>query len=109
VDTWLTLSTAAQAGMLEEAWRSFATYGPRCCLLTKIDEAASLGGTLSLLVRHGLPASYVSDGQQIPEDLSPARGHQLVSRAVALARVGGADADEDLLTRRFGGMAHGIA
>jgi flagellar biosynthesis protein FlhF len=109
VATWLTLSASAQAGVLEEALRNFATYGPRCCLLTKIDEAASLGGALSLLVGNGLAVSYVSEGQRIPEDLTPARGHQLVSRAVALARVGGAEAGEDLLTRRFGGVAHAIA
>ena len=109
VEAWLTLSASAQAGALGEALRNFATYGPRCCLLTKVDEAASLGGALSLLVGHGLAVSYISEGQRIPEDLAPARGHQFVSLAVALARVGGAEAGEELLTRRFGGIAHAIA
>jgi flagellar biosynthesis protein FlhF len=109
VRTWLTLSCASQAGMLADAIARFGVYGPACCVLTKLDEASSLGGTLSALVKHQLPVSYVSDGQRIPEDLNPARAHQLVSRAVQLTRIAGATAGEDLLTRRFGGLAHGIA
>jgi len=109
VKTWLTLSAGAQAGLLVDAIARFGVYAPACCVLTKLDEATSLGGTLSALVKHALPVSYVSDGQRIPEDLNPARAHQLVSRAVQLTRIAGATAGEELLTRRFGGVAHGIA
>jgi flagellar biosynthesis protein FlhF len=107
-EIWLTLSAGAQAGVLEEAAQRFASFKPRCVVLTKLDEAASLGGALSALIASGLPLSYVSEGPRIPEDLAPARAHQLVSRAVALARISGATAGEDLLARRFGGVAHGI-
>ncbi|MET0293221.1 MAG: flagellar biosynthesis protein FlhF [Steroidobacteraceae bacterium] len=109
VKFWLTLSSGAQAGVLADAIARFGVFSPACCVLTKLDEATSLGGTLSALVKHQLPVSYVSDGQRIPEDLNPARAHQLVSRAVQLTRIAGATAGEDLLTRRFGGNAHGIA
>jgi len=105
----LVLSAAAQAGVLDEAVERFGAFRPGCCLLTKVDEATSLGGTLSMLVRTRLPVSYVSDGQRIPEDLAPARAHQLVARAVRLAREAGAAAGEELLTRRFGGVAHANA
>jgi len=53
--------------------------------------------------------AYVTDGQRVPEDMSPARAHQLVARAVELSRRSGAEADEDLLRRRFGGVAHALA
>ncbi|MEP7311463.1 MAG: flagellar biosynthesis protein FlhF [Pseudomonadota bacterium] len=105
----LALSAGAQAGVLQEAVARFRVFRPATCLITKLDEAASLGGTLSTLIAASLPVSYVSEGQRIPEDLSPARAHQLVSRAVQLARIAGATAGEDLLTRRFGGVAHDIA
>ena len=105
----LVLSAAAQAGVLEEAVQRFDGFKPGCCVLTKLDEATSLGGTLSMLVRTQLPVSYVSDGQRIPEDLAPARAHQLVARAVRLTREAGAAAGEELLTRNFGGIAHAIA
>jgi flagellar biosynthesis protein FlhF len=78
-------------------------------MLTKLDEATSLGGALSALIRSKLPLAYVADGQRVPEDLSPARAHQLLARAVELSRKAGATADEDLLRRRFGSVAHALA
>ncbi|MEO8308278.1 MAG: flagellar biosynthesis protein FlhF [Pseudomonadota bacterium] len=109
IEICLTLSAGAQAGVLQEAVALFTAYRPGSCLITKLDEAASLGGTLSMLIASGLPVNYVSEGQRIPEDLSPARADKLVGRAVHLARAAGAEVGEDLLTRRFGGSAHGIA
>jgi flagellar biosynthesis protein FlhF len=109
VETCLVLSAAAQAGAIEEALEKFAAARPATCAVTKLDEATSLGGTMSALIRAKLPLAYLSDGQQVPEDLSPARSHQLIARAVELARKAGAHADEDLLQRRFGAVAHALA
>ena len=66
-------------------------------------------GAISALIRSRLPLAYMSDGQRVPEDLHPARAHQLVARAVDLSRKSGAHADEDLLQRRFGAVAHALA
>jgi flagellar biosynthesis protein FlhF len=109
IETTLVLSAAAQAGSIEEAVERFAAGAPQSCVLTKIDEATSLGGTISTLIRSRLPLAYLSDGQRVPEDLSAARAHQLVARAVQLSRKAGATADEDLLQRRFGAVAHVMA
>ncbi|MBC7983808.1 MAG: flagellar biosynthesis protein FlhF, partial [Candidatus Obscuribacterales bacterium] len=79
------------------------------CVLTKVDEAVSLGGILSAITHAQLPIAYLGEGQRIAEDLRPVRAHHLVTRAVQLARVAGAIADEDLLSRRFGGIAHALA
>lgn len=105
----LVLSAAAQAGAIEEAVTRFAAAQPTTCMLTKLDEATSLGGAISTLIRSQLPVTYVSEGQRVPEDLAPARAHQLIARAVDLSRKSGASADEDLLRRRFGTVAHAIA
>ena len=109
VEASLVVSAAAQAGAIEEAIERFACARPASCVLTKLDEATSLGGALSALIRSRLPLAYVSDGQRVPEDLSPARAHQLIARAVELSRKAGATADEDLLRRRFGAVAHALA
>jgi flagellar biosynthesis protein FlhF len=109
LETALVLAASTQAGAIEEAVRRFAPANPSCCVLTKIDEAASLGGVLSALIRARLPVSYMSEGQRVPEDLRPARALELVSAAVRLAKARGAAADEDLLRRRFGKTAHGIS
>lgn len=105
----LVLSAAAQAGSIEESVQRFSPAQPGSCVLTKLDEATSLGGAISMLIRTNLPVAYLSDGQRIPEDLSAARSHQLIARAVELSRKAGAMADEDLLQRRFGSVARVLA
>ena len=109
IETILVLNASAQAGAIEEAILRFEAVRPRTCVLTKLDEAASLGGLISALIRSRIAVAYVSEGQRVPEDLTPARAHQLVVRAVELARRSGATADEELLHRRFGGVAHALA
>jgi flagellar biosynthesis protein FlhF len=106
LETALVLAACAQAGVLEEAVQRFRPANPASCLLTKLDEAASLGGALSVLIRARVPLSYTSDGQRVPEDLRPARSLELVSHAVRLAKATGAAADEDLLRRRFGRLSN---
>ena len=106
LESALVLAASTQAGALEETIQRCAALKPASCLLTKMDEAASLGGALSALIRARLPVSYVSDGQRVPEDLRPARALELVTQAVRLAKSSGAAADEDLLRRRFGKLAH---
>lgn len=106
METALVLGASTQAGSLEETVKRFAPANPASCVLTKLDEAASLGGALSALIRARLPVSYVSEGQRVPEDLRPARSLELVSAAVRLAKASGAAADEDLLRRRFGKTAN---
>ncbi|HVY83183.1 MAG TPA: flagellar biosynthesis protein FlhF [Steroidobacteraceae bacterium] len=109
IETALVLSACTQAGAIAETVTRYAEARPASCLLTKVDEAASLGGVLSVLTRADLPISYVSEGQRVPEDLRPARALELVSTAVQLAKASGAAADEDLLRRRYGEVAHALA
>jgi flagellar biosynthesis protein FlhF len=107
LESALVLPANGQAGAIDEAVKRFAPANPSCCLLTKVDEAASLGGVLSVLIRARLPVAYVSGGQRVPEDLQPARALELVSQAVQLAKSTRATMDEDLLRRRFGRNNHG--
>jgi len=103
IETALVLPASTQAGAIDEVIQRFELAQPSACVITKVDEAVSLGGVLSALVRHKLPAAYVSDGQRVPEDLSPARAHTLVSRAVEIASRNGATADEEVMQRRMTG------
>ncbi len=65
----LVLSAASQAGVQRDVIARFAAQGAGACVLTKLDEASELGGTLDAVLRNGLPLSYVSVGQRVPEDL----------------------------------------
>jgi flagellar biosynthesis protein FlhF len=105
----LVLPASAQGGVVDDAVDNFGTGLSSCCALTRIDEAVSLGGVLSALARSQLPVAYCSDGPRIPDDLKPARAHQLVVRALELARQAQTCADDDLLARRYGRNVHAAA
>ena len=102
----LVLPASAQSGVVDEAVQNFGGDVAQCCTVTRLDEAVSLGGVLSALARSQLPLAYMCDGPKIPDDLRPARAHQLVARAVDLARQAQGCADDELLARRYGGSIH---
>ena len=106
--TYLVMNATIQSNVLDEAVRAFGKAELEGCILTKVDEAASLGGALSVIAKHRLPLAYVGDGQRVPEDLHPARAHNLVSRAVSLMQHAGQDSNDESLAERFGGMAANV-
>lgn len=81
---YLVLATTSQKQVLSAAYHSYKRCGLAGCILTKLDETASLGEVLSLAVTHELPVAYLTDGPRIPDDLHLPRRHQLVSRAVSV-------------------------
>jgi flagellar biosynthesis protein FlhF len=106
--TYLVMNATTQSNVLDEAVRAFGKAALEGCILTKVDEAASLGGVLSVVAKHRLPLAYVGDGQRVPEDLHPARAHNLVNRAVSLMQQAGQDSNDETLAERFGGMAANV-
>ena len=72
------------------------------CILTKLDEAGSLGEALALAISQHLPVAYLADGPKIPDDLHVARAHQLVSRAVSLQSP--EEPSEDAMADMFAGL-----
>jgi flagellar biosynthesis protein FlhF len=109
LQTMLVLPASAQGGVVDDAVDHFGIGVSICCALTRIDEAVSLGGVLSALARSLLPIAYCCDGPRVPDDLKPARAHQLVARAMELARQAQTCADDDLLARRYGRSVHAAA
>ena len=51
IETALVLPASTQAGAIDEVMKRFALAQPTSCVITKVDEAVSLGGMLSALVR----------------------------------------------------------
>ncbi|RUO29911.1 flagellar biosynthesis protein FlhF [Aliidiomarina sedimenti] len=78
---YLVLSSTAQAPVQNEIVRQFKKI-PLCgCIFTKLDESLSLGEVLSTAINNGLPISYLTDGQQVPEDIHIADAKTLVRKA----------------------------
>ena len=81
---YLVMAATSQSQVLKAAWHSYRRCGLAGCILTKLDEAGSLGEVLGLAISQRLPVAYLADGPRIPDDLHLPRSHQLVSRAVSL-------------------------
>ncbi|MCU7934260.1 MAG: flagellar biosynthesis protein FlhF [Candidatus Thiodiazotropha sp. (ex Dulcina madagascariensis)] len=104
VQSLLTLSATTQRSALSHAIRSFGIVHPIGAVLTKMDEAASLGGVLSALLEAKLPLAFVTDGQRVPEDIRAARADTLIKQAIEMAELADSGPDEDYLAMAFGGM-----
>ncbi len=65
----LLLNATSHLHTLEDVVRVYRGSGLMGCILTKRDEAVSMGGVLDVVIRHKLVMHYVADGQRVPEDL----------------------------------------
>ena len=77
----LVLSVVASAAYLRNTATQFAPAGVTALLLTKLDEATSLGQLLALARSTRWPLSYVTTGQNVPEDIEPA-DHRKLTRLI---------------------------
>ena len=87
VQNTLVLSANSQYQMMQASMHSYRIANPRFCVMTKLDECASLGDAMSVLANNKLPLAYVTHGQAIPDDLAIIKPHQLVSKAVKLSKL----------------------
>jgi flagellar biosynthesis protein FlhF len=92
VKTYLVMSCNSQAQMLKASIHAYGAARLQGCILTKLDETASVGEALGVVMQNRLPIAYTTDGQDIPKNIDVARGHQLVSKAVALLKANAASA-----------------
>jgi len=100
----LALPAQGEGHALEEIVQAFARLTPVACILTKVDEAASLGAVISTTLRHQLKIAYVCDGQRVPEDLHAAHQRRvwLVRAALKLKEGRPPVRDEAYYVRNFG-------
>ena len=73
----LVLSAAASARNLAAAAEKFAPVGVTAVVVTKLDEATGLGNLLTLARNSRLPFSYLTDGQNVPDDIAVAEPRPL--------------------------------
>ncbi|MFN3716121.1 MAG: flagellar biosynthesis protein FlhF [Thiobacillus sp.] len=77
----LMLNATSHGDTLNEVVEAYRRRGLDGCILTKVDEAASLGPALDCAIRHDLLVHYLATGQRVPEDLHLANRQYLIHRA----------------------------
>ncbi len=84
IKSYLVISAITQTQIMKSTYHYYKMVGLSGCLVTKLDEAVSLGEVISFLYLSSLPVAYITDGQKIPDDIHLAKSHAIVSRAVSL-------------------------
>lgn len=81
-ETHLVLSSTASMTTLGRIAERFRPLGPDRCILTKLDEAVTFGVIAGMCGRVGLPVSFVTTGQEVPDHIEPARAERLARLVV---------------------------
>ena len=84
IRSYLVLSSTSQRRVLEDAVAQFTRIPLSGAILTKLDESVALAPALSVLIQSGLPLSYVTDGQRVPEDMQVADTLALANKALSV-------------------------
>lgn len=84
----LCVSATSTGETLAEIARAYQGNGLAGCIITKLDEAATIGSALDLAIRQKLKLFYIANGQRVPEDLQLADRQSLIERAFAARRDG---------------------
>jgi flagellar biosynthesis protein FlhF len=82
IQTHLVASATSQPRIMKSVWHCYKMAKLAGCVVTKTDEALTLGEALGFVMETGLPVAYYTDGQKIPEDLHRAEPVPLVRMAV---------------------------
>jgi flagellar biosynthesis protein FlhF len=86
IKPYLVLSATGQYQIMCAQYHVYRRAALSGVVLTKVDEAVSLGELLSFLAASRLPVAYVTDGQRVPADLHRPDVTGLLDQAQELAR-----------------------
>jgi flagellar biosynthesis protein FlhF len=102
----LMLTASSQDQVLVDVIQQFTVPQLHSAVLTRVDEAYSLGGAIGALIAAQLPVAAICAGGRIPEDLGAAHADELLARAVSLVDGRERATDQEFLADRFGGALH---
>ncbi len=95
IKSYLVMSAATEYKAMNEIIDAFHLFKPQAAILTKLDEAATIGSALSSLIEHNLALSFITNGQQVPEDMRHPCARELVAQCVAELDVEDDDYEEN--------------
>lgn len=101
IKPYLVLSANTQLAAINQTILNFKKVKLAGAFVTKMDEAASLGGIITASIRHRLALTYFGTGQRVPEDLEAARNHRLISKAVTLMQCYSEPSDQEALALKY--------
>ncbi len=81
IETHLVLSATTKYKDALEIIQKFSVCSPEKLIFTKLDETSNVGTIFNVLYQYpGVTLSYLTTGQNVPEDIELANSHKLVQR-----------------------------
>jgi len=80
----LCLNSTNTGDTLIDVIRAYKGRGLDGCIMTKMDEAITIGNVIDVIIREKLKLYYVANGQRVPEDLHLPHKQQLIHRSFKL-------------------------
>ncbi|PKO45137.1 MAG: flagellar biosynthesis protein FlhF [Betaproteobacteria bacterium HGW-Betaproteobacteria-22] len=80
----LCLNATSTGETLTDVIHAYKGKGLDGCIITKLDEAATIGNALDVIIREKLKLYYTANGQRVPEDINLANKIELIHLAMNL-------------------------
>lgn len=79
----LCLNATSTGETLTDVIQAYKGKGLDGCIITKLDEAATIGNALDVIIREKLKLFYTANGQRVPEDINLANKLELINFALS--------------------------
>ncbi|NWL86405.1 MULTISPECIES: flagellar biosynthesis protein FlhF [unclassified Paenibacillus] len=85
-ETYLVLSLTSKTQDMERITEHFSRYGLKKVIFTKLDETESVGPMFNLLEDYPVSMSYITNGQNVPDDLLVADSKFMIDLVMGAGR-----------------------
>ncbi|MEF2095498.1 flagellar biosynthesis protein FlhF [Bacillus sp. CFBP9009] len=86
METYLVLSLTSKQKDMEDIYRQFTAIPIKQVIFTKADETSTFGQIFNFIHTHKLGAAYITDGQNVPDDIEIATSSQLLKMAIEASK-----------------------
>ncbi|HPS58133.1 MAG TPA: flagellar biosynthesis protein FlhF [Spirochaetota bacterium] len=78
----LCVSASTKKGDLKEIFRAFDVMKFDSVIITKVDETSFIGNVIDIADKYNKPISYLTDGQEVPNDIHIAEADRIVDMII---------------------------
>ncbi|QHE52208.1 flagellar biosynthesis protein FlhF [Pontibacillus sp. HMF3514] len=82
LETYLALSLTSKYSDMDAIYQQFSNVPIQKLIFTKVDETSHSGAMLNMVLQHKIGVAYLTDGQNVPDDISEASVEKMIRRIV---------------------------
>ncbi len=82
LETYLVLSLTSKFSDMDAIYQQFSNVPIQKLIFTKVDETSHSGAMLNMVLQHKIGVAYLTDGQNVPDDIREASVESMIRRIV---------------------------